>query len=186
MYVSDLTSNQWNGLDPETVVVLPVGGLSATGESARLGRLNDQLADVLDRLNEAVPDVLIAPLLPIRWAGYDSGLPGELSLGEATLRAVIRDYAGAFQRAGFRRFVLLGAVGPDPVLELAALELSLQPGNVVSLEFAAFGSHSRTGQILPHVILDGWAEVGTPRPVDGIVATVRAAREPALHGRSPG
>ena len=111
--------------DGMTTVILPLGATEQHGPHLPLGTDTFRAEALAERLASALPDVLVAPALPIGCSDEHSGFAGLLSLDHATLAGVIVDCARRMAAWGVRRLVLLSAHGGNgQALQLATLLLA--------------------------------------------------------------
>ena len=110
--------------DGMTTVILPLGATEQHGPHLPLGTDTFRAEALAERLASALPDVLVAPALPIGCSDEHSGFAGLLSLDHATLAGVIVDCARRMAAWGVRRLVLLSAHGGNgQALQLATVRL---------------------------------------------------------------
>jgi mycofactocin system creatininase family protein len=111
--------------DGMTTVILPLGATEQHGPHLPLGTDTFRAEALAERLASTLPDVLVAPALPIGCSDEHSGFAGLLSLDHATLAGVIVDCARRMAAWGVRRLVLLSAHGGNgQALQLATLRLA--------------------------------------------------------------
>jgi creatinine amidohydrolase len=126
--LSDITWQQaTNVLQPDTVVVIPLGaGSKEHGPHLKLG--NDAaLSDYLTRRVLAASDVVVAPPLNYHYYPAFVEYPGSTSLSLETARAVSVEAAVSLARYGPRRFYVLNTgVSTARALEPAARVLAAQ------------------------------------------------------------
>jgi creatinine amidohydrolase len=124
MRVAELTSARLERLGERRPVALwPVGALEPHGPHAPLG--TDTLISVgmceraAARLGD--PPAVVLPPLPFGVTRYGAAFAGAIGIGEATLRAVVRDVAAAVAAQGFRRLVIVNNhFEPEQVATLRA------------------------------------------------------------------
>jgi creatinine amidohydrolase len=114
------------------VVILPIGAVEQHGHHLPL--LTDTLIvnRMLDAALAALPDEVIAwvlPTLPYGKSNEHTGFPGTVSLSAQTLMAVLHDIARSLADAGFRRLAFLnGHGGNSALLEVMAREIRAATG----------------------------------------------------------
>jgi creatinine amidohydrolase len=114
-------------LQPETVVVIPLGaGSKEHGPHLKLG--NDALlAEYLTRRIVDASDVVVAPALPYHFFPAFTEYPGSISLTLDTARALTSEAASSLSKYGPRRFYVLNTgVSTARALEPAARTLANQ------------------------------------------------------------
>ena len=94
-----------------TTVVLPLGATEQHGPHLPLGTDTFRAAALAEQLAAALPDTLVAPVLPIGCSDEHTGFAGLLSLDHTTLAGVIVDCAMRMAGWGVRRLVLLSSHG---------------------------------------------------------------------------
>ncbi|HEU4618595.1 MAG TPA: creatininase family protein [Gammaproteobacteria bacterium] len=145
-YWQDLTSGDFEALDPErTVALLPVAAVEQHGPHLPLATdalINSGLvAAALDRLAGRAT-VLVLPALSIGHSLEHADFPGTLSAGLETLLALWTDVARGVARAGVRKLVVLNTHGGQSALvHLAAVRLRAELELlVVRANYFAFGA----------------------------------------------
>ncbi len=118
------------------VLLLPLGSLEEQGPQTPMGDflLAERIALLIaERAGEAGHDTLVLPVLPFGGADYFGSVPGGISLGQATLRAVLRDVLDALQRHGLTRILVVNGHG----------------GNAGAIHDETLALRHRTGTIVP-------------------------------------
>lgn len=123
-----LTSPALNAIDRrDAVVVLPVGSVEQHGRHLPLGcdtMLAEAVAVEAARRADGVPPTLV---LPPPWYGFSAhhmSLPGTVTLGSATVIALIKDICESVRAHGFRRVLLLNGHGGNvSILDVVANDL---------------------------------------------------------------
>lgn len=124
--------------DGATTVVLPLGATEQHGPHLPLGTDTFRAAALAEQLAAALPDTLVAPVLPIGCSDEHTGFAGLLSLDHTTLASVIVDCAMRMAGWGVRRLVLLSSHGGNAsALALAATQLRDRACPVAVLILAA-------------------------------------------------
>lgn len=126
--MSELTGGEARAEYPANpVILLPMGSYEDQGPHAPMGDylLADAIAErIARRASERGTRTLVAPAIPYGGADYFGSMPGAISLGQATLRAVIGDMLGCLLRHKLTRIVVInGHAGNSQ-----AIDLVLQPG----------------------------------------------------------
>jgi mycofactocin precursor peptide peptidase len=107
-----------------TTVILPLGATEQHGPHLPLGTDAVRAEALADGLAASLPDVLVAPTLPVGCSDEHTGFAGLLSLDHGTLTAVIVECGRRMAGWGIRRLVLLSAHGGNGrALELARARL---------------------------------------------------------------
>ena len=91
-------------------ILLPMGSHEDQGPHAPMGDwlLADAIAErIAQRASERGTRTLVAPSIPFGGADYFGSMPGGISLGQATLRAVIGDMLGCLLRHDLTRIVVI-------------------------------------------------------------------------------
>lgn len=126
------------------IAVLPVGAVEQHGPHLPLG-VDSQIADAyLQRVRLILPDELPVTFLPLQAIGASAehiAFPGTLSIGMATLTAVLGDIGDSLARAGIRKFVIVNSHGGNvPALEVVTRQLRLGHGMLaVAVSWSRFG-----------------------------------------------
>ncbi len=94
-----------------TTVILPLGATEQHGTHLPLGTDSFRAAVLAERLANAIPQALVAPVLPVGCSDEHEGFAGLLSLDHATLAQVILDCGRRLAGWGARRLLLLSAHG---------------------------------------------------------------------------
>ena len=94
-----------------TTVVLPLGATEQHGPHLPIGTDSFRAAALAERLADALPGILVAPVMPIGCSDEHSGFAGLMGLDHETLASVIVDCARRLAGWGARRLVLLSAHG---------------------------------------------------------------------------
>jgi creatinine amidohydrolase len=100
------------------VILLPMGSHEDQGPHAPMGdwMLADAIAErIARRATERGTRTLIAPSIPFGGADYFGSSPGGISLGQATLTAVITDMLECLLRSGLDRIVVINGHGGNVV-----------------------------------------------------------------------
>jgi creatinine amidohydrolase len=97
-----------------TVLLLPLGATEPHGPHAPLATdtlISLGMCERAAKRLEADPDVraLVLPPLPYGVTRYGAAFPGGVSIGEATLRALVVEIARSLAGQGFRRIVLVNS-----------------------------------------------------------------------------
>jgi creatinine amidohydrolase len=133
---SDLSVRDFDDLPSGTIAVLPLGATEQHGPHLPLSVDTDLTLAVLDRALAQVPDdlrVLVLPPLAVTRSGEHGNWPGTLTLGAATLLAVLGDIGESVARSGVSRLVLFnGHGGNRALMEVAARELRLRHRMIVT------------------------------------------------------
>ncbi|MBK8211672.1 MAG: mycofactocin biosynthesis peptidyl-dipeptidase MftE [Rhodospirillales bacterium] len=110
-----------------TTVILPMGATEQHGPHLPLGTDTFRAASLTEGLSGALPEALVAPVLPVGCSDEHTGFPGLLSLDHETLARLIVDCGRRIAAWGVRRLVLLSAHGGNgEALELARTRLQEQ------------------------------------------------------------
>lgn len=110
-----------------TTVILPLGATEQHGPHLPLGTDTFRAASLTEGLGGALPEALVAPVLPVGCSDEHTGFPGLLSLDHETLARLIVDCGRRMAAWGVRRLVLLSAHGGNgEALELARTRLQEQ------------------------------------------------------------
>lgn len=118
------------------VLLLPLGSLEEQGPQTPMGDflLAERIALLIAaRAHAAGHDALVLPVLPFGGADYFGSVPGGISLGQATLRAVLRDILDALARHGLTRILVVNGHG----------------GNAGAIHDETLALRHRTGTIVP-------------------------------------
>lgn len=134
---AELTSRQFEGLDPErTIAILPVAATEQHGPHLPVMTDTAIAQGMLDLLRERIPKDLTALILPIQAIGKSNEhllSPGTLSLSAETLTRVLIETGEGVYRAGLRKLILSNSHGGNvPVLGIVARELRVQYGMLVT------------------------------------------------------
>lgn len=109
------------------VAVLPIGATEQHGPHLPVGvdaAIVDALAERLVAAAPAETPLVVLPTVSVGKSDEHIAYPGTLSLGAATLAAVLRDTAEGVRRAGLSKLVLLnGHGGQSAVLDVVARDL---------------------------------------------------------------
>ncbi|MEE8134039.1 MAG: creatininase family protein [Gemmatimonadales bacterium] len=117
MSVRQLSSMTWEevrDLDRQTaVVVLPVGAIEAHGPHLPLSTdviISEAMArSASELLVDNGYEVVVAPTIQYTPAGFASGFQGTISIGTATLQAMLRDIATSLAEHGFTTLAIANA-----------------------------------------------------------------------------
>lgn len=118
------------------VLLLPLGSLEEQGPHTPMGDflLAERIALLIAaRAQAAGHDTLVLPVLPFGGADYFGSVPGGISLGQATLRAVLRDVLDGLARHGLTRILVVNGHG----------------GNAQAIHDETLALRHRTGTIVP-------------------------------------
>lgn len=137
-----------------TTVILPLGATEQHGPHLPLGTDTFRALALAMGLSADLPDILVAPALPIGCSDEHQGFAGLLGLGHQTLADVVVDCGHRIAGWGVRRLVLLSAHGGNgAALELAATRLA---EDVPELSVVVLGSSTSVPEgILALAALDG-------------------------------
>jgi creatinine amidohydrolase len=124
MHLADLTSADFaTAVNPNTVVILPVGAVEAHGPHLPLAADILQPMAVAEEVS-AKTGALIAPPIHYGLCGSTRLYPGSITTGFDSLRAYVRDILADLHRNGVRLVVVLsGHAGRE---HMAALRLAAQ------------------------------------------------------------
>lgn len=142
---AELTSRQFEGLDPErTVAILPVAATEQHGPHLPVMTDTAIAAGMLALLRERTPADLNALILPIQAIGKSNEhllSPGTLSLSAETLTRVLVETGEGVYRAGLRKLVLANSHGGNAaILSVVARELRVRFGMLVAVtHWRSFG-----------------------------------------------
>jgi creatinine amidohydrolase len=117
MSVRQLSSMTWEevrDLDRKTaVVVLPIGAIEAHGPHLPLSTdviISEAMArSGSEMLGDRGYEVVVAPPIQYTPAGFASGFQGTVSIGAATLQAMLRDIATSLAEHGFTTLAIANA-----------------------------------------------------------------------------
>ncbi|HYJ34070.1 MAG TPA: creatininase family protein [Candidatus Binatia bacterium] len=103
---ADLTWEEARDLDrPRAVALLPVGAIEAHGPHLPLATdvilAEAMAAAAADRLEAKGRIAVVLPALPYAAAPFGAGFPGTISVGAASVRAILLDLARELTRQGF-------------------------------------------------------------------------------------
>ena len=118
------------------VLLLPMGSLEEQGPQTPMGDflLAERIALLIaQRAQDAGHDTLVLPVLPFGGADYFGSVPGGLSLGQTTLRAVLRDVLDGLARHGLTRILVVNGHG----------------GNAGAIHDETLALRHRTGTVVP-------------------------------------
>lgn len=110
--------------EKDPIVILPLGTVEVHGRHLPLN--TDMLApeNVVGRIEEALPDVVILPSMHFGNCYTQTEFPGTLSLGPKLLYDVLMRIFDSLYRQGIRRFAVVNGHGPNcGPMDRAALEL---------------------------------------------------------------
>lgn len=129
----DLTTVDFNGLDPErTVAVMPLGAVEQHGPHLPLSTDAVIAEEMTRRALDLVPADVPALLLPTMAIGKSNehlAYPGTLTLTAKTLMDVWFETAEGVKRAGLAKILFVNAHGGQPqVMEIVARELRVRHG----------------------------------------------------------
>jgi creatinine amidohydrolase len=185
-----------------TTVILPLGATEQHGPHLPLATDSLRAAALAERLAALLPDVLVAPVLPLGCSDEHAGFAGLLGLDAETLAGVIVHCAQRMAAWGVRRLVLLSAHGGNgQALALARSRLArdlpelavCEPGaglgpaeavralaNAAGVTPEALGLHAgewETSEILslfPEAVRTAEATAGYTGEMGAVPATLRA------------
>lgn len=128
MLLANATWEEINGLDRNTVVLIPFGAMEQHGLHLPMKTDSAIAAEIVERIDQRLlNDVLV---LPVQWAGYSPhhmDFAGSITLTAETYIRVAIEIIGSLAKAGFLRFLLLNAHGGNrAILDVAANELKFQ------------------------------------------------------------
>jgi creatinine amidohydrolase len=118
--LAELTATEMRQAVPRRpVILLPLGSHEDQGPHAPMGDFLSAEGVALRIAQEATAagtETYLAPTLPFGGADFFASMPGGISLGQATLRAVLDDMLGCLLRHDLKRIVVVnghaGNVGP--------------------------------------------------------------------------
>lgn len=107
MIIEDMTSAEFlDGLKQTRTVLVPVGATEGHGPHLPLGTDSFQATDVC-RLLARRRMLFVAPSITYGVCRSSSQLPGTLTIGTETLKALVMDVVRALYRQGLRNFIIL-------------------------------------------------------------------------------
>lgn len=114
-YLADLTGDEAReALAGNPVILLPLGSHEDQGPHAPMGDYlcADRMAlRIAERATAQGTPTYIAPVLPFGGADYFGSMKGGIALGQATLRAVLRDMFDCLLRHDLTRLIVLNGHG---------------------------------------------------------------------------
>ena len=166
----EMTWTEMDGLDREgTVCLLPLGPLEEHGPHLPLGTdplTAEGMAEMAAELLEKEDPASIYLLLPRLWVGHSDGAMhfcGTMSVGTATLKALVTDLCIALTRHGFRKVLLV-----NHHMDLFHIRALLQAAEEVNRSYAArvveassaifFTGEETAGEREPQGSLHGYEE----------------------------
>lgn len=130
-------------------VVLPLGSTEQHGAHLPLATDSIRAAALAHGLGDLLPDVLIAPVLPIGCSDEHTGFAGLIGLDHETLAQVVVDCGRRLAGWGVRRLVVLSAHGGNGrALEMARTRLQVA---VPEIEVLVVGSSAAMGEALKRI-----------------------------------
>lgn len=128
--------------NPDTIVVIPVGSTEQHGCIGPLGTDWMVPEEFCRRLNKALPDLLIVPVLPYGVATHHINFPGTIDLGLEVMCEVMQKILESLYKHGARRFVVMnGHGGNDLAIEKAALEMYRKGSQVTLINWWSIAPH---------------------------------------------
>ncbi len=107
MLIDELTMKEFcAGLEKTRTVLIPVGSVEEHGDHLPLSTDTIQAFEVAKRAAQLVP-LFIAPPIPYGNCRSTSCHPGTISIGTATLKALVRDIVSSLYQHGLRNFIIL-------------------------------------------------------------------------------
>ena len=142
----DLTTRDFNGLDPEqTVVLLPVAAIEQHGPHLPLSTDAEINAGIVKQTLAMLPDgptVLVLPALVVGDSLEHTSYPGTLHASTETLLAMWSDVGRCVARTGLRKLLVLNSHGGQvPLIDILSVRLRSELGMlVVRANYFAFGT----------------------------------------------
>jgi creatinine amidohydrolase len=176
--MAELTAAEMRArLAGDPVVLVPLGSFEDQGPQAPMGDFLSAEAMAVRIAARAAgqgTDTLVAPVLPFGGADYFDAVPGAISLGQATLRAVLADMFGALLRHGIRRIVVMNGHGGNSA---AIFETTLRIRQTTGCVIPSFYLWKVAAQVLPNC--PGYVPGSAGHGADPL-ASIAAALFPAL------
>lgn len=141
----DMTTEDFAGASPDTVVVLPVAAIEQHGPHLPVYVDACINAGVVERTLALLPEDLPVTFLPAQNIGKSNehqAFPGTLTLSAETLIRLWTEIGESVHRAGFRKLVLFNSHGGQPqVMDIVARDLRVRLDMfVVTAATWSFGS----------------------------------------------
>lgn len=108
--VGDLAWTDVDRVGPDAVLAVPVGSTEQHGPHLPLGTDTLVAVELCNRLAARVPEILVAPAVPVGASGEHEGFPGTLSIGAEALESLVVELVRSAGR-WVRRTVLVNAHG---------------------------------------------------------------------------
>lgn len=147
-YWQDLTTRDFNGLDPEqTVVILPVAAIEQHGPHLPLSTdavINEGIVERALAILSESPTVLVMPALVVGDSLEHLSYPGTLSVSAETLVAMWMDIGRCVARTGLRKLIVFNSHGGQkPLIDILAVRLRWELDMlVIRANYFAFGTPS--------------------------------------------
>ena len=121
-------------LEDDDVALVPVGATEQHGRHLPL-LVDTGWAEAACELAARRENAIVAPAVPYGWSPHHMGYPGTVTLGAATLQAVVEDIGRSLIHHGFRCLIVVNGnrianLGP---LEIAAVRLTNRAGAYVAV-----------------------------------------------------
>ncbi len=121
-------------LEDDDVALVPVGATEQHGRHLPL-LVDTGWAEAASELAAKRENAVVAPVVPYGWSPHHMGYPGTVTLGAATLQAVIEDIGRSLIHHGFRRLIVVNGnrIANLQPLEIAAVRLTNRTGAYVAV-----------------------------------------------------
>lgn len=163
-----------------SILAVPLGSTEQHGPHLPIGTDSAIAVALADRLADARPDVIVAPVLPYGSAGEHAAFPGTLSIGAAALEMVTVELVRSAD--AFAGVVLVsGHGGNAQALAAAASTLQSEGRQVLAWSPCIAGGDAHAGRtetslmlaLAPDSVRLGAAEPGDLRPLAAVMGELR-------------